>query len=414
MKDVWKWTRAVAGVLCIAFNPSSFAETLKVAFIDPFSGPYGVVAQNGLQSLRIAEELAQKEAGGALKIEFVPFDNKISAQESLLQLKNAIDQGYRYVLQGVTSGVTVALVEAIEKHNQRNPGKEVVLLNWLSTDPDLTNKGCSFWHFRFFAHSDMLAEGLVSEMAKDKAIKKVYIINGATSAGKQVSEGMRKSLLKHRPDVAIVGDDMYPFGQVKDFSPYISKIKASGADTVIAGNGSVELGLFMRSAKEASLGVNVYSLYANGTGAAAAIGDSGIDRLKIITFWNPNADNFAGSQYVELQRQRHGDDFITVTNQYVVSALRQAVKKASGSIDPVRVAFAMEDLKVETMAGPIEIRKADHQAQIPLYLGTWAKADGKVVRYDQEKTGFGWRPDAKVTPQMASQPTSCAMKRPAS
>jgi branched-chain amino acid transport system substrate-binding protein len=407
-----RWTHAVLGLACAAFATGGLAETLKIAFIDPFSGPYGVVPENALRSFRISEDFASQEDGENLKLEFVPFDNKISAQESLLQLKNAIDQGYRYIMQGVTSGVTAALVEAVEKHNQRNPGKEVVLLNWLSTDPDLTNKGCSFWHFRFFANSDMLAQGLVSVMAKDKSVKKVYMMNSSTSSGRQVSEGMRKSIQKQRPDIEIVGDDFYPLGQVKDFAPYVPKIKASGADTVFAGQGSVEVGLFMRSVRDASLQVRIYSLYANGAGAAAAIGDAGVDRLKLITFWNPNADNFAGVRYFETQRKQHDDDYIVIMTQYVVKALRQAAK-ATGSIDPVKVAFAMEGMKFNTLAGPIEIRKSDHQAQIPLYVGSWGKVDGKIIRYDQEKTGYGWKPEVKIEPAEASLPTTCAMKRPA-
>lgn len=406
------WARWAVAAACIAGCAAVQAETLKVAFIDPFSGPYGVVAQNALHSFQLTEEIAQKEGrGDGVNIEFVPFDNKISAQESLTQLKSAIDQGYRYVMQGVTAGVTAALIDAIDKHNARNPGKEVVLLNWLSTDPDHTNSGCNFWHYRFFVHSDILAEGLTTVIAKDPSVKKFYLINSGTSSGRQVSKGIKEALLRKRPGIEIVGEDFYPLGQVKDFSPYVGKIMASGADTVFAGNGSVETGLFARATKEANLQANIYSYYANGTGAAAAIGASGVDRLKLITFWHPNADNFAGAKYVEAQRQKHDEDFIVVMTQYIVSTLHAAAAKA-GSIDPVKVAFAMEDIKVPTITGEIEMRKSDHQAQIPLYIGTWAKTDGKTVRYDQEKSGYGWRPDVKIERGVASQPTTCKMKRP--
>ncbi|OGA61893.1 MAG: hypothetical protein A2710_23065 [Burkholderiales bacterium RIFCSPHIGHO2_01_FULL_64_960] len=406
------WMRAAVGAALVAFGASAFAETLKIAFIDPFSGPYGVVSENALRSFRITEEFAREAGGGDLKIEFTPFDNKISPQESLLQLKNAIDQGYRYVLQGVTSGVTSALIDAIEKHNQRNPGKEVVLLDWLTTNPDLISKTCSFWYFRFFAESDMLAEGLAAEMAKNSEIKKVYMMSGATSSGRQVLAGMRKSITKHMPQVEIVGEEYFPLGQVKDFAPYVAKIRASGADTVFAGHGSVETGLFMRSVKDANLQANVYSLYANGAGAAAAIGDAGVGRLKLITFWNPNADEFAGARYFETQRERHGDDYIVIMTQYVVGALRAAVKKTGGSTDAVKVALAMEDLKFSTLTGPVAIRKGDHQAQIPLYIGAWGKADGKAIRFDQEKTGYGWRPESKIDAMTSSRPVNCTMARP--
>lgn len=409
------WMRTAVGAALVAFGASASAETMKIAFIDPFSGPYGVVSENGLRSFRITEEFARKTPGGGdLQIEFTPFDNKISAQESLLQLKNAIDQGYRYILQGVTSGVTSALIDAIDKHNQRNPGKEVVLLDWLTTNPDLVNKTCSFWYFRFFADSDMLTEGLASTMAKNRDIKKVYMISGATSSGRQVLSGMRRGLAKHMPNVEIVGEEYFPLGQVKDFAPYVAKIRASGADTVFSGHGSVETGLFMRSVREANLQANVYSLYANGAGAAAAIGDSGLGRLKLISFWNPNADEFAGARYFEAQRQQHGDDYIVIMSQYIIDGLRAAVKKTGGSTDPVKVAFAMEDLKFNTLTGPVTIRKGDHQAQVPLYVGSWAKADGKTVRFDQEKTGFGWQPETKIDPMAASRPVSCTMVRPKS
>ena len=39
-------------------------------------------------------------------------------------------------------------MDALEKHNARNPGKEVLFLNYAAVDPDLTNSKCSYWHFR--------------------------------------------------------------------------------------------------------------------------------------------------------------------------------------------------------------------------------------------------------------------------
>ena len=34
----------------------------------------------------------------------------------------------------------------------------------------------------------------------------------------------------------VVGDELIPLGKVKDFSPYITKIKASGAQALLTGN----------------------------------------------------------------------------------------------------------------------------------------------------------------------------------
>lgn len=87
--------------------------------------------------------------------------------------------------------------------------------------------------------------------------------------------------------------------------------------------------------------------------------------------------------------------------------------KETRSIDPVKVAFAMEGMKVKGLNGEIEMRKGDHQLQQPLYVQTWTKANGKDVKYDQDRTGYGWKNNQKFDSFVASQPTSCEMKRPA-
>jgi branched-chain amino acid transport system substrate-binding protein len=72
----------------------------------------------------------------------------------------------------------------------------------------------------------------------------------------------------------------------------------------------------------------------------------------------------------------------------------------------------MEGMKVQSLNGIVEMRASDHQAEQPLVIATWVKADGKDVKYDQEKTGYGWRTDAVLDASSAVQPTTCQMKRP--
>jgi branched-chain amino acid transport system substrate-binding protein len=74
--------------------------------------------------------------------------------------------------------------------------------------------------------------------------------------------------------------------------------------------------------------------------------------------------------------------------------------------------MALEGMKVQSLNGTVEMRASDHQAEQPLVIATWVKADGKDVKYDQEKTGYGWRTDAVLDASSAVQPTTCQMKRP--
>src|SRR5690349_14011016 len=124
---------SVAAVLALN-TTMAFAqagETVKIAFIDPLSGP---MASSGTGLLHTYQFLAEKDSGKnnppGVKYEMVPFDNKGSPQESLSVLKAAADQGIRYITQGNGSGAAAALIDAISKHNERNPGKEMILLNY--------------------------------------------------------------------------------------------------------------------------------------------------------------------------------------------------------------------------------------------------------------------------------------------
>ncbi|MFZ6686469.1 branched-chain amino acid ABC transporter substrate-binding protein [Undibacterium sp. SXout11W] len=404
-----------ASIVAVALTlivPASMAETIKIAYIDPLSGPFAPVGQNILNSFQYVADKANAEKwAGNNTFEVVGFDNKASPQESLNVLKTVIDKGFRYITQGNGSGAGLALMDAVNKYNERNPGKEIVYLNHAAVDPDMTNSKCSFWHFRFDANSDMKMEALTSYLVNDKNVKKVYVIGQNYSFGQQVSRAAKEYLARKRPDIQVVGDDLHPIGQVKDFSPYIAKIKASGADTVITGNWGADLALLIKAAKDADLKANFFTYYASTTGVPTAMGPAGIDRVKYVAYWNTNNEGFVGKDIVQGFKAKYKDDYYSMATYSILTAMSQAVKQAK-SIDPVKVAFALEGANFKSLNGDVSMRKMDHQLQQPLYIATWVKTNGKDVLFDQENTGLGWKTDIKIDSYVASQPSSCQMKRP--
>jgi branched-chain amino acid transport system substrate-binding protein len=388
------------------------ADTVKIAFIDPLSGLMAPVGQNQLKSWQYMADYAnQKGWGGAHKFEVVGFDNKLSPQESLTILTQAADQGIRYIVQGNGSSVGMALEDAVAKYNARNPGKEIIYLNYAAVDPDMTNSKCNYWHFRLDANSDMKMEALTTFLAKDPSVKKVYLINQNYSFGHQVTRAAKDYLKRKRPDIQIVGEDLHPLAQVKDFAPYAAKIKASGADTVITGNWGSDLALLIKAGKDAGLNVNYYTYYGATTGVPTAMGAAGADRVKFVGYWNANNKGFVGADIIEGFNKKYNDDFYLMASYTGMNMLGQAFKSA-GSTDPVKVAKALEGMKATSLNGPVEMRASDHQIQQPLYIATWVKTDGKEVKFDQEKTGYGWKTNALLDEYVAAQPTSCQMKRP--
>src|ERR1700682_1498343 len=162
-------------------------ETLKIGYIDPLSGGGASVGEVGLKTFQfLPDEVNAKGGIQGKKVEIVPLDNKTNPQESLIQAQKAIDAGVRYLTQGNGSSVAGALSDFVNKYNDRNPGKEILFLNYAAVDPVLTNDKCNFWHFRWDANSDIKMEALTNYIKPRANIKNVYLINQDYSFGQAV------------------------------------------------------------------------------------------------------------------------------------------------------------------------------------------------------------------------------------
>jgi branched-chain amino acid transport system substrate-binding protein len=397
---------ALAGM----FFVGTAAAEVKIASIDPLSGgaaTTGILAQKTHQFYIDAINAAGGINGE--KIELLSFDNKVNPQESLIQLKKALDDGARYIVQGNGSSIAHAITEAVLKHNERNPGKEVLYLNYAAVDPALTNEKCNFWHFRFDADADMKMAAMTDVIAKDSKIKKVYLINQDYSFGKAVAAAANKMLAEKRPDIKIVGDEVHPLQKVQDFSPYIAKIKASGADTVITGNWSNDMVLLVKAGKDAGLKVNWETFYGGSPGAVTAIGEAGVETLKQVTEWHKNATPELDATVAAFGKRFPGkENEYTYWRAKTMWEMFAAAAKKAQSNEPIKVAKALEGMKMSTSLGEVEMRADNHQLLQPLYVSTLFKN----TKYDVEGSGLGWKSDAKVEGKATALPTTCKMERP--
>jgi branched-chain amino acid transport system substrate-binding protein len=389
------------------------AETVKVAYVDPLTGPFANVGELGARHfLGVIEKI--NAAGGVLggrKLELVQFDNKGTPQDSLIVLKAALDQGIRIITQGNGSGSANAIMDAVAKHNERNPDQAAIFLNYAAVDPDLTNSKCNFWHFRFDANTHQKMEAMTGYLAKQKDVKKVYLINQDYQHGHQVAKYATEMLGKKRPDVQIVGADLHPIGKVKDFAPYITKIKSSGADTVITGNWGTDLTLLVKAARDANLQTKFYTYYAGGIGTPTAIGDAGADRVIQVTEYHVNLQPNKGLQYAMDFKKKYKTDWYYERVNVQMEMLAKAINKA-GALDPKKIALALEDMRHDSEAGEVWMRKDDHQLVMPMYLSIFGKVNGKDIKYDVEDTGFGFKTLATVPASEMAVPTTCKMQRP--
>jgi branched-chain amino acid transport system substrate-binding protein len=401
----------LAGLL-LSTGAAMAQNTIKVAFIGPFSGAFAANGDAWLKMLTFAMNNVNAK-GGALgkKFEIVTFDDKIQPAEALIQLKAATDENLPIIIGGIGSNVAAAMEEGVDRYNSRNPDHRVLYLNVSALSMPLTEENCSFWHFRFASNVTQRVATLVKSLPKD--LKTVYLMNQDYLYGQGVEQDTKKFLAQFRPDVKIVGDEFVPLGKVKDFSSYVPKIKESGAQALITSNWGPDFNLLMKAGNEGGLDIKYYTFSAHLNGGPTSMGDGGGNRTVTVLEGDDNigaeTHDAAAEDFVKRWRAtKPGFDYVWTNFQTTFDMLAAAVNKA-GSTDPLKVALALEGMQVKDVYGKVNtMRKDDHQIQMPLYTVLFTKP----VPNDSEGTGWGWKTESSVGAEDLTFPTTCKMKRP--
>jgi branched-chain amino acid transport system substrate-binding protein len=396
------------------------AEPIRLALIEGLSGPFANAGEAVARNLTWAVERVNarggvKLPGGARPLELVRLDSKGNTEEALSVLKSAIDRDIHVVLQGNSSAVAAALIDALGKHNQREPEHRAVFLNYSAVEPSLTNEKCSPWHFRFDAHADMRLNALTDVLKDDKAVRRVYLIGQDYSFGQQVVRHGRQMIAAKRPDIEFVGEELHPVGRVKDFLPYATKIKASGAQAVVTGNWGNDLTLLIKAARDVGFDGKFYTFYGNALGVPAALGEAGVGRVVAVAEWHPNVGGQASDALVQGFHTRFPkpeEDYLHLRMQVLVEMLAQAMERAR-STEATAVAKALSGARYDGKSlgglGAGQLRAADHQFIQPLYVSVMQKKGVDGVNFDVEGSGYGFRTVRYLAPAQTEQPTSCKM-----
>ena len=389
--------------------------------IEGMSGPFANTGEAVLRNLVWAVERVNARGGvstpeGKRLLVLNRYDSKGQNEEALTSLRAAIDAGAQYILQGNSSANAAVLIDAIQKHNERDLQKRVLFLNYSAVDPVLTQDKCNFWHFRFDAHADMRMTALMQGLKQDSKLKSVYLIGQDYSFGQAVLREAKQQLSNLRPDVQLAGEELHPMGRVKDFLPYASKIKASGAQAVITGNWGNDLTLLVKAAKEVGFEGKFYTFYGNALGAPAAMGDAGVGKVLAVAEWMPNVPGAESAKFYQSFKQRFdkpSEDYVHLRMQLMIEALVQAIEKA-GTSEPFSVALQLEKADVSMGGQRGRMRAQDHQFQQPLVVSVMAKQGGAEVPFDVEGSGYGFKTVKQLKASDVELPSSCKMIRPTS
>jgi branched-chain amino acid transport system substrate-binding protein len=411
MKHILSLTALAASLAC----GGALADPVRIGLIETLSGPQAASGLMYRAAARYAIDRMNADGGwNGQPVQLLEYDNQGGPTGAADKLKAALADGVQLVVQGASSAVGGQITEDVRKHNLRNPGKEIIYVNVGAEALELTGEKCHFHHFRFSGNADVRTKVLVLAMKQAHALgSRVYAINQNYSWG----QDMEKAIADSAPlgGYQLVEKTLHDVNKIQDFAPYVARIGAAKADTVITGNWSNDLLLLMKATKDAGLKARFGTVFLDQPGNIANGGELTLGHFIAHTF-NPEAGGADGERFVNDYKAKAGHVPVFIEPQTVLGLAMVAdglrrVKPEGGKLNVNALAKAIETAKIQTPVGEMSMRAADHQALLPMVVSTVTKD----AKFKADATDMGFKPVKLFTAAEASTPaqSSCKMQRPA-
>jgi len=390
------------------------AAPVKIGVLETLSGPQASSGQAYRSAVRYAIDQINAAGGwNGEPVQLLEYDNQGGPAGAADKLKAAAADGVHLIVQGASSAIGGQITEDVRKHNLRNPGKEMIYINVGAEALELTGEKCNFHHFRFSGDAQIRTKALVNAMKQANALgTRVYAINQNYSWGQDMERAIADNAAAG--GYQVVEKTLHDVNKVQDFAPYVAKISAAKADSVLTGNWSNDLLLLMKASKSAGLKVRFGTVFLDQPGNLANAGDLAVGHFVAHTF-NAEAGGAEGERFVEVYKAKtgHVPAFIEPQTVFGMAMVADALKRtppAGGALNVNALARALETARIRTPMGDMSMRAADHQAQLPMVVSTVAKD----ARFKVDDTDMGFKVVKRFTAEEASIPAQagCVMKRP--
>src|SRR5882724_7917067 len=404
---------AISAAACCMAGAAS-AEPVKIALIETLSGGQAVTGKLFQSSVKYGLARLEAEQAWPDGIKLLEYDNQGGPSEAADKVKAAINDGAHIIIQGASSAIGGQITADVQKHNARNPGKEIMYFNVGAEAMEFTGSKCHFYHFRWNGNAEIRLRALLTSMKDAKVLgTKVYVIGQNYSWGHDVQRLVRE--YSKFGGYTVVGDVIHDVNKIQDFAPYVAKIKETSPDTVVTGNWSSDLLLLMKAAGDSGLKVRFATYWMDQPGNVANAGATAIGHYNVSSYY-PDANGDASAKFADDFKAKMGQYPIFVQGHTVhgIWGLGEALKKikpgADGKVSVKQLALAMETVSFNTSMGEVAMRKEDHQVLLPLAVATVSKD----AKYKVDGTDMGFKTIRLVTGKDAASPVqpACKMERP--
>jgi branched-chain amino acid transport system substrate-binding protein len=226
MRAIWSSGRhlrrvaaASIAATAVAVAPALAQNSVRIGFVDTFSGPTAVIGNDARNSFELAlDHLGRKMAG--LPVEVIYEDDQIKPEVGRQKTEKLIQSDHVNFLTGYNwSNVLLAsLKPAVDS--------QTFLISANAGPSQIAGELCSPWFFAISWQGDQTPQAM-GEYLNQKGVKTLFLLGPNYAAGKDMLTGAKTTFRGK-----VVGEEYTKWPDQLDFSAELTKVRAAKPDAV--------------------------------------------------------------------------------------------------------------------------------------------------------------------------------------
>jgi len=389
------------------FDPNNPAivpkgDTIKIAIVASFSGPAALVGQIYYISVLWAAHDINKRGGilvdGKKKlVEVIKADHMSKPDQTKKICERMVLQEKVHVLWGTDGSHLMKVI-----NETANKYKVIAQCTAALSDELYDASAFSRYSFMTSFSTEQIGRGLAYYYGQlRKKENKFYILCQDYLFGHSMANGFKKGLKEYYPSAQIVGEDYHKLF-LTDFAPYLTKIKASGAEVVYTGDWIPDAANLLKQARQMGITLPFAHTFLDEPNFLHEVGVEGTKGLVQLSQYGTENPTFKTPEQIKYYKTwnnlwktkwqapfntrlfEHGTGNIGSYTQQTYWLL--SVIERAGSTDPEKIIKVWETDSYQFVNGKImKMRPCDHKVIQDLHV--W-----EFVPPDQQKASFNIPP----------------------
>lgn len=362
------------GVVLVGFLTASFSfggNTIKVGFVDTYSGPPSVYTFDVLDGFKMAMQNINAK-GGVLgkKMEYTTRDEKFKPDVGLAMAKELVMREEVDILAGtINSSATLAVSDFAKK-------EKIPFICTFAKSEKITGEQGHRYVFSVAENTRMIGKAIAQVIAK-KPYTKFWVAGEDYEYGHAVGDASWRYTKTLKPEAQLLGQTWWKVGEA-DLAPYITPILQAKPDMLYVATGGVGNLNFLKLAKAMDLtkqmGIYLHTaIELSNLQALGKDGPEGVMGTANYLFYYPETPE--NKAFVdEFRKLYNRPPKVGALYGYAAAQLIARAYQKAGAIDREKFVTAMEGLTVDSPVGQLEMRACDHQLMLPMFFGVTKKS----------------------------------------